>query len=293
MPLRENRSKGKLTFGTLECDAQRFFRPLLGGPGDGSTSPFFELPAELRNNVYGYLFQFPSSRIDTDRPQHRLGHRRLAVLSRSCSDEFDRKAWTLAASQTSRTTWLSPDQNGLIRTKTVAEILSPLLTNRQFCHEAMPVFYEIDRFHFMGTEEMESALRTVAPERRRHIAHTSFKYLFAKEDCSLAKKAFQLLAKLDGLRNLEICLDESRHTVQRGELSVSGLSDIRKLRGLEELKFHGSCPKLEAILKDELTIQKPIGESSKKRKAGNMDRPLSTIDEGDESVGRARSSTSQ
>ena len=131
MPLRGDLSNGKARFRSSECDAQNFLAPLLGGTKDTRIFPFFELPAELRDNVYVYLFLYPRPGVCVSRSREPNGFRELAVLRRSCNDEFESNDWEHAVFHASPgSTWSSPYRDRLLRTRTIADILSPLLVNR-------------------------------------------------------------------------------------------------------------------------------------------------------------------
>ena len=177
MPLREDLSNGKLRFGTWDGGANKFLAPLLDKLKDKTTFPFFELPAELRNCIYEYLFQYPRSGVRIGGST--LDSRRLTVLSRSSGDRFERNDWKHSQYDAGHTTWLlskSMTVLRLLRTKIIAEILSPLLVNSQFFRKAVPIFYEVNQFHFKRADEVESALRSLALHRRRHFAHISFEH---------------------------------------------------------------------------------------------------------------------
>ena len=270
LPLLEYRSRDSYQFRLSEVDVGRLLQPILKQREHGSVFPLFQLPAELRAEIYEYVFQYPMSGICPIRctcmgwiPRN---GRRLSLLSRSFNVAFSPEAWKKAEwdsptkpSQPSH--WPSRHHTGVI-----AEILSPLLVSSQFYSEAMPIFYEINRFHFTSVSELVGGLRSLSINRRRCLKHLSFRYIPQDLDKRYTLEAFKLMYEMDGLAKLDICLNERSFTDLADGPRVSAFHSFRKLRGLEEVNFHGYSPKLEEILKEDML--KPKKTASEKRKIG-------------------------
>ncbi|KAK4951551.1 hypothetical protein LTR10_010527 [Elasticomyces elasticus] len=213
----------------------------LTDPGTKQAFPFFRLPAELRNTIYELVFQYPRSGLYfasscTTQPR---------TLSRDLDDvgEFPPPA-------SSRKPW-----EDLYLAKPVHVILEPLLTSRQFYNEAMPVFFQINTFHFPNYHTMSATLYEIPVAHKKHIRSVSFKLATfiwqAKVD-----ENFVALLMLPDLRKMCIRFDEGNWL--HGGLGVPAHQSIKEhpcakirgqLYGLEEATFIG-CPKLQALLKD-------------------------------------------
>lgn len=196
---------------------------------------FFKLPAELRNQVYDMVFQYP-------------------LEPGLLFFEYPRRGLTRFEFNVGR-------KDGLIKnTSPIAKILEPLLTFRQFFKEAQPTFYRINHFKVHDLEALQNRLIRLAPERRKHLSHVSFAY--PRRDRVKAETAFQLLAKVEHLRILNIRIEETawlrwaRSDAERkankagkdpqeareqyqSALDMPGMDILRSMRGLEEVNITG------------------------------------------------------
>lgn len=240
-------------------NADIYLRPVIGDPYSDSTKTFdfFGLPAELREVIYEMVFAYPKSGLE---PTSRIDSR-FRVSSRSFEEGLDFKTWegTLAK----RT-----QQNHILYlfTKSISNILAPLTINRQFYEEAMPIFYRINHFRFTDVHGLDSFLSGLAPARREHLAHISFYYSSYTTDEKFAENAFKLLSEIDYLRRLDIRIFENKWTQQarpndlktyQSVKDIPGLKVLKSLRGLEEVTFHGPCPKVEEMLRESMLKPKP------------------------------------
>jgi hypothetical protein len=148
------------------------------------------------------------------------------------------------------------------------------LTSRQFYKEAVPFFYSINRFYFPYLEYMKSALNSLAPSRLQYLAHISLEYEWTSVvNQRDAKQTCALLLRLEGLRKLDICIDEDRYELRasRKDYSLRGLQSFEKLRGLDEINFHGTCPTIEARLRPLVTQRRLAGEETRSRKSNKRE----------------------
>ena len=115
---------------------------------------------------------------------------------------------------------------------------------------------------------------SLAPSRLQYHAHVSLEYQWISGvEARDAKETCALLLQLEGLRKLDICMDEDQNKfkTRSGKLRLGGLESLTGLRGLHEINFHGTCPYIEATLKPKLLEPKPSCEGgrpngTKKRK---------------------------
>jgi hypothetical protein len=155
------------------------------------------------------------------------------------------------------------------------EILSPLLTCRQFYTEAMPIFYRSNLFYCENTRTLHYMLKRLPESRLAHLEQIAFHY-FPWWDEEDIEETFKALATLNHLRTLKIHLDEA-HWMRyfsgkenRDLLYMRAIPTLRKLRRLKEVTFVGS-PTLEEIVKPELLLPKDDQEASKKGKKRKAD----------------------
>ncbi|KAK5746423.1 hypothetical protein LTR17_000803 [Elasticomyces elasticus] len=96
--------------------------------------PFFELPRELGDKIYQMVFQFPRSGLFFSSPATKK------PIVRSCDLGDDSSFDDITQDHETR--------SHILETSKVPDILSPLLVNRRFYREAMPLFYSLNTFHF-------------------------------------------------------------------------------------------------------------------------------------------------
>ena len=272
-PLLELSSDEQMYFAVSNADAKKFLEPILQRDGDGSHFPFFRLPSELRTAVYECLFQYPSSGVmvigshsaqDISSPQQ---IRRLTVLSRSTNDEFSKDRWLCATDEFRSHFPSSLHEGHLFRTRPIKDILLPLLVSRQFYEEAMPVFYDINRFYFRGHMPRKRALEALAPNRRKHVAHLSIYVEGMLHQPRTAAEIHELLLGMSRLRSIDVyfhknfCppyIDESEEAKSR----VLGMKTLRKLSLLDQVTMFSPWPTLKAMLKEYELEQKVAGNDT-------------------------------
>ena len=181
---------------------------------------FFGLPAELRMTIYEMVFQYPMSGLKVKPcPWTSASERNTTfhLASRSYNESFDTTRWESGLEA-------YRSHGNPVETKTVGEILAPLLTCRQFYGEAMPTFYSINHFVFESLKYLLGFLVSTAAERKQHIAHLSVRYnvedVCHLDDQNTARTAFKALAELSHLRKLNICTDE-QFWLSRGKVGRS------------------------------------------------------------------------
>jgi len=218
--------------------------------------PFFRLPAELRNTIYELVFQYPKSGLHITGRNSSVAR----VLTRSTDEDV---SFNVAGRQ-----------HRILATAPIEHILAPLLVSRQLHQETLPFFYNSNKFYFGNHQWMHEVLSKIPDAHRDHIKHVSFTYqLYDSRD---AVAHFTTLGKLQGLRKLEVHLDEERwkeyrtggkRAVKKYEdiAKVPGLRTLGKIRGLEEVIFHG-CPTVERILKEGMLKPKPTRKAAAPRK---------------------------
>ncbi|KAK4905578.1 hypothetical protein LTR49_025147 [Elasticomyces elasticus] len=124
--------------------------------------PFFELPRELRDRIYQMVFQFPRSGLFFSS----LAIKKLIV--RSCDLEDDSSFDHVIQDHESR--------SHIPETSTVPDILSPLLANRQFYREAMPLFYSLNSFDFGCQRTMSTVIARLLRAFREHVRSVGVRY---------------------------------------------------------------------------------------------------------------------
>ena len=255
--LDEEKSAGVQEYVVSKTDGLGLLDEVLGEPKYNKAFPIFELPAKLRDSIYELVLQYPKSGIYVLRSgswserRSRRRPRQLALLDRSDDEPFDFQAWTQRVKHSQRHD--RPHEDNLLRSRLVKSILAPLLSSRQFYSKAMPVFYRINRFHFVNPEAMALALMSLARERRKHITHISFKYCVSDSTAS----AFRGLLSIDNLRRLDIHVEpEAFRKTPR----------MKKVPGLDEVTFSGDCEGLKGMVRDALLKSKEGPSRSGKRK---------------------------
>lgn len=224
--------------------------------------PFFKLPSELRNDIYTLVFQYPRSSLLL-----RPGRFSASVASR-CLNE---------GPVTNAPNYPRVPRGRDLLTKDIHHILAPLLASKQFHDEAMPLFYSINHFVFQTHQKMSTSLSGMAPRCRKHLRIVTFRYDTGRVAGIVA--AINLLAGLEGLRALTVCVDEEHCTRRHAKddsishvrvESIPGYAALMKIKGLDEVVFVG-CPTLESKLKagmlEPRAPKKDRSAGGKKRKA--------------------------
>ncbi|KAI7193512.1 hypothetical protein KC316_g3042 [Hortaea werneckii] len=206
-------------------------------PGRKGIFPFLDLPAELRNEVYKLLLQFPESGIKI----HSLGESGqgddrvvMKVFSRIDGDEdpFDHVS--------------KVPVHGVrrdIKTPPTSEILAFLATNRQIHAEARPLFYSLNRFRFSSIRALHTVLTDPTQTNRlQHIRSIQINLLRQVEHLDKFIPAMKALSThLTGLKRLEIRITadlwlkmnkKMRVKVGSGKEKFTGFGQIPGMRAL-------------------------------------------------------------
>lgn len=230
--------------------------------------PFFDLPAEIRNTIYEYTFQYPDSGIMIIQEGQKcfcrglMGPRMLGILDRSGDHEFSFEKWDRGCmARYGR----MPYTDHMLRSKPLSTILAPLLTSRQFFVEAMPLFYSLNRFYFSRLIDMYNTLRFLAPSRRKFIKHVAFNFTKCDRGRSLDVPALKELVWLEGLSKLDVRLARGAITGLKGP-GARGLHTLCKRRGLEEVTLSGDCERIRSRVMGYLLLPKASEDVPKKRK---------------------------
>ncbi|KAK4549700.1 hypothetical protein LTR36_005001 [Oleoguttula mirabilis] len=245
--------------------SERLLQTLLDRGGDEKkktkTFPFFKLPAELRNTIYESVFQYPKA----------------GLMFRSIGRKRAPHVEVLPMSQVEADVGDEVTEAQPLLLAPFPEILSPLLVSHQFRQEAEAYFYIINSFRFVCLTDLDHFLTRVPEEHKQHIQHIDI--TFQRWESRYCPGLFLQLTKLGGLRKLDIRIDEGAwtQTVTRSTkkdqsvTNMPGLTTLGKIRGLEQVTFHG-CPTLENLLKDDMLKPKPVKKGAgggKKRKAAD------------------------
>ena len=233
---------------------------------DGSkTFNFTGLPAELRDLIFNMVFGYPKNGLD--------------VMCASGSSDAKFKLASAFSDEILPGMLDNRSRELTIHTRPITEILAPLLVSRQFCREAMPKFYALNRFDCRFPFVLQRMLMMMGPKRSAHITHISLTYsVFSqgRSDLMTAKSVFEALTQITHLRKFDLRLDERIWTEfweykdQKKYSSVLGVPNIkslRKIRGLEDVRFIG-CPTLEATYKAIMMKPKQGARNIGKRSIG-------------------------
>ncbi|KAK5746426.1 hypothetical protein LTR17_000806 [Elasticomyces elasticus] len=100
---------------------------------DTTTFPFFTLPRELRDVIYTLVFQYPRSGLYIETGDLYRGPK---VLSRDLDRNAPYEPWL----------YRYREKKERLYAQHFSSMLSPLLISRQFYVEAMPVFFNVNKF---------------------------------------------------------------------------------------------------------------------------------------------------
>lgn len=257
--LRNGLERYTMTVASCERILSRKLLSSKQGP-DRKAFRFLDLPSELRNAIFDLLFQYPRSG--------------LLFAQRG------QKTATID-SPADRETHPRTKYNTLPKTARIADILAPLLVNKQFYEEAKACFFAVNHFSFGDNYVAAVTLGKIPEPQRRHIQHITLRYQVDSHDLRYAKETIALLATCR-LKKFNLHLPEAEWRrsgiTRRGKvlknrnnvLNLPGLRRLRTMRGLEEVNFH-ECPTVEALIKADMLKPTPKpkkkGTSGTKRKA--------------------------
>lgn len=225
------------------------------------TFPFFDLPPELRNDIYGMVLRYPLSGL---------------LLNGTCDREFNCATRDYSRSY-SYELWDEKQSHGdELQRIFHREILNLLLVNKQMREEAMPIFYDLNTFILWGVKQVLH-LQSLAPARQGHLRHIVLWYHYmAGEGLGLkfGPQAFEILQSLPNLRKLEIHMDEeqffnhrkSKYGVFHTAQTIPGLSLLPKLSEKAEITFDGDCPTVATHWKSEIEKHTKAPEPKQKKR---------------------------
>ncbi|KAK5697202.1 hypothetical protein LTR97_007337 [Elasticomyces elasticus] len=191
---------------------------------DTTTFPFFELPAELRNSIYSMVFQYPRSGMYIISPKYNW----VGVRSRDLNDATGYEPWP-------------HQERELLATESTGVILSPLLINRQFYDEAIPVFFSTNTIYFEDHAQLSSIIGGWSEMRRKSVRSIGFEYKrrFPKREWSEEQRL------------------EAWTVFEWAEIPrVAALCEIR---GLEKVELIGCPASLRELLEKKMCQTKAVG----------------------------------
>ncbi|KAI6886704.1 hypothetical protein KC363_g3885 [Hortaea werneckii] len=238
----------------------------------------FDLPPELRNMIFNFVFQYPQSGLLFS-DYFSMNGRGPAIIDAPA--DHDMPTWRESCT--------------LPRTAKITDILAPLLVNKQFYEETKSCFLAINHFNFEDNEIMGRRLAKIPKSQRQHIQHVTLHYKIGfSPKMRGAKEAIALLATC-GLKKLNLYLEEDKWketgTTSGGKvfkknmdlMNMPGLRKLRMMRGLEEVNFYG-CPTVEALIKADMLKPKP--KPKKKQTGGTKRKAEDEIEGGKKSIRR-------
>ena len=214
---------------------------------------FLTLPAELRNIIYEMVFSYPKQGLHVfkDSVKKTAISKIFNIYTHSYEKEFDLDVWATDRNTAPKTRELQP--------RPIQGTLAPLLTCRQFYDEKMGTFFRANHFYFKRLDVLCTFLRKIGPRRKKHLSHISITIIL--DPSTTALRGLRLLGDVDHLGKLSLRFFESAwiKTKAPGFLSsrvdahddistLPALTELRRLKGMEEVKFCGPCPLLEQEL---------------------------------------------
>lgn len=176
--------------------------------------PFRKLPPELRNRIYSLHLIMPQGRTWPRRGRFRC-HAFEEAFNTLSNPGYNLKPYQYSA-------------------------LSLLGVSRQLYREALGIFYFHNELRFDLFSDLRDFLMRIGPTRRSFIRDVAFDFMGIGSPA-----AFQLLAGCERLERLHIevrCdtfagLRELQHGNSRCLLTISGMKDLLKIRGLKTVDF--------------------------------------------------------
>ncbi|USW58386.1 hypothetical protein Slin15195_G117050 [Septoria linicola] len=208
--------------------------------------PLLDLPAELRVSIYELLLGMPRSGLMTEKSTDGA---RISLLSR----DFERKLGNWCFHKTeSRSRYPHSDFQKLAG-PLASDHLAILLTSKQVCAEALPIFYRINTFIFLSWDNLATFCTKISMRRLMQIEHVAINW--TQEHGSQPHQAANMIASMSRLQKFDLWLDESdREPGVRGGAIRRGdfLRDLIKRK--VQITVHGDCPKLEALVRMEIGL---------------------------------------
>lgn len=256
-----------------------FLRRILEPKRDGEFR-FLDLPAEIREAVYEYVFTFPRSGLGfrpfSDRshlsrydPKSSGTYGRLLIQRAARGDEKNEstKQWSRASRLNER--GLIVREENYMRLSPMNSILALLSVNKQIHEEAMPFFYRNNHFYMPSLNALKGLLTGCGAWRRKYFTSIAFNYDIKSGNCCVLKDSavaavFDLPREVKNLRFLQIEARDKKiwHSEKGTPHSMESLKRVK----VEKLELIGECPKLEEYLKEEMTKPKV----SKDKQSGDV-----------------------
>ncbi|KAK4575323.1 hypothetical protein LTR86_001177 [Recurvomyces mirabilis] len=215
-----------------------------------SDQPFrlFDLPAELRDMIYGFVFKM------TDAGIYYVSWGNGHEVSRM-SVRVDNGTFEALSGETGEVTNLKP----LMYLPLNRELFAPLLTCRGMYREALPQFFMNNPFWFEDDFALSDFAGKLPPSHKRFLRTITYRLggrawaSYYDEDAEWTR--FANLAGLHGLRKMTLYFDEIEWEEWRRETNKSddprylpGLDTILSLPSIEQFVGIG-CPELVAVIK--------------------------------------------
>ena len=231
---------------------------------------FMDLAPELRNKIYEMAFQLPKSGI-----AYSPHETKFTMLTDDLSQPSNFAHWQAVDKGTPLAVSIPR-----FSSPAVGKLLGPLRVSWQFYKEAMPLFYEINHFHFANVHDMYEQVTRISDARRKHIEHISFTYsrsTSVHREERVAASIFGTMCRIKYLTRLDICIDEAEWLRHSGHvngapsgkyssvMNMAGLGTLHKFRGLTELNFRG-CPTIEAAFKADMIKPKKVITVTKQKR---------------------------
>ncbi len=244
---------------------------------------FLNLPAELRNRIYAMVFAMPASGVCIHPDETRLVEREIDIVIGS----DDRDPWADTQVET-------------IKGPPLAELLALLRVNKQIYQEAMPYFFEINRFCARTIHEVSFLLCDLVPARLAclnsvymhsgHDRHRTFRYADGSDIINF-NRAVHKLGEHSQLEKLEVVLDDNSWfnlpiALRKAYGRTSKFTKAQQLPWIHDLVraaakaetfvINGDCPMIRAYLENEVKKAKegvllPPKANVRKRKVAQQD----------------------
>ena len=237
----------------------------------------------MKTTIYDLVFTFPKAGllvqtkleyIETKEGSKTLPCTSFRLTTRSYDTEFSFASFGIkagrrnAAGSSSRSTTIC-------RTKNLCTILTPLLTSKQFYHEAKASFYSQNYFYVPSIKTLHSMLLNIPPHRLQFIRHLAFDYSGKEKE---AISVFRILRKIGNVNSLDIkilgdkLLPGSKVPGKKGA-RMQGLGSLSFVRGLKRVSVEAP-EEIKQLVEKKLvhaTTNKVVGRGEKRTAADALD----------------------